>query len=290
MSPSSHSSRANRPINLHNAEEVAARRPLMIAHRGGVIAPDAPENTARAIELAAQQGYDMVELDVRRARDGVPVLFHGHGGDGRMLVDCGIHARIDQFTSSELREIRYRGTEQRILSLGEALGLCVDLGLGVMLDVKNEVSQPDYLHETTRLVASYGLENSVMTLMQNREILDMLPPQILWPIRQSKLAAALADVTNPLENQYWFDDPDSITDEELMQLQARGVLTIGCINSFRYPPHSFANLEGQDIARLLRLQVDGYQIDSCYGHFFEELSVSEKTLPANTGAEKSSTA
>lgn len=270
------SHRVNTPINLHHVEEVAARRPLMIAHRGGVIAPDAPENSARAIELAAQQGYDMVELDVRRARDGVPVLFHGHGGDGMMGVDCGIDARIGHFPSAELQGIRYRGTEQRILTLDEALRICVDLGLGVMLDVKSEVSEPDYLHETRRLVDAYGLANSVMTLVQHQAILDLLPPQILWPIRKRTLAAALAADTLPRQNQYWFDDPDSITDEELMQLQARGVLTIGCINSFRYPPHSFANLEGQDIARLLRLQVDGYQIDSCYGHFFEKLTVTAK--------------
>lgn len=263
--------RARGPINLHDGGEVAARRPLMIAHRGGVIAPDAPENSARAIELAAQQGYDMVELDVRRARDGVPVLFHGSGSKGMMLVDCGIHESIGHFTSAELQEIRYRGTEQRILTLDKALALCVDLGLGVMLDVKSEEPHPDYLHTATNLIDYYGLGNSVMTLVQNRTILDLLPPQILWPIRRNTLAAALADRTASLQNRYWFDDPDSITDDELRQLQARGVLTIGCINSFRYPPHSFARLEEQDIVRLLRLQVDGYQIDSRYGHFFEKL-------------------
>lgn len=259
-------------INLHNAEEVAARRPLMIAHRGGVIAPDAPENSRRALELAARHGYDMVELDVRRARDGVPVLFHGHGGDAMMLVDCGINARIDQLTSAELREVRYRGTDQAILTLDEALALCVDLGLGVMLDVKREVSAPDYLYEARRLVDYCGLGRAVMTLAQNRATLDLLPPHILWPIRQNTLAAALADPATPLANQYWFDDPDSITDEEMRALQARGVLTIGCINSFRYPPHSFNHLEEQDIARLLRLGVDGYQIDSCYGGFFAKLT------------------
>lgn len=264
----------NRAVNLHDAKEIAARRPLMIAHRGGVIAADAPENSRRALELAARQGYDLVELDVRRARDGIPVLFHGHGGDGRMLVDCGVNEPIGHFTSAELQTIRYRGTEQCILTLAEALEICMDCGLGVMLDIKSEASQPDYLHETRSLVERYALANSVMTLVRNRAILDHLPPQTFWPIRRSTLAAALAAEPTSLQNQYWFDDPDSITDEEVRQLQARGVLTIGCINNFRYPPHSFANLEGHDIARLQRLQVDGYQIDSCYGHFFEKLTTS----------------
>lgn len=261
-----------KPINLHDIEEVAARRPLMIAHRGGVIAADAPENSARAIELAAQQGYDMVELDVRRASDGVPVLFHGHGGDALMLVDCGIQERVDRLSSTELQGIYYRGTDQHIVTLDEALRLCADLGLGVMIDVKREVPQQDYLQETTRLVEHYGLGNSVMTLVQNPALLALLPPQILWPIRENTLAAALADPNTPQTNQYWFDDPDSITDEELTRLLERGVLTIGCINSFRYPPHSFLSLEAKDIERLLRFPLGGYQIDSCYGHFFEKLT------------------
>lgn len=71
-------------INLHDPADIAARRPILIAHRGGVIAPGAPENSQRAIELAAQQGYDLVELDICCAADHVPVLFHGHGGRGGM--------------------------------------------------------------------------------------------------------------------------------------------------------------------------------------------------------------
>lgn len=270
------SSRAKSPINLQNSEEVAAQRPLMIAHRGGVVAADAPENSVRAIELAAQQGYDMVELDVRWARDGVPVLFHGYGGAGMMLVDCGVNERIGHFTSSELQAIHYRGTDQTILTLNAALGLCVDYGLGVMLDMKSgrsELPPPDRQDEIRNQLAQHGLTNSVMTLAQDEAVLKLLPPQTLWPIRQRTLAEVLSNPDYPLTNRYWFDDPDSITDDELEQLQARGVLTIACLNSFRYPAHSFNNLERQDYERMARFDVDGYQIDSCYGEFFDKLTL-----------------
>ena len=47
---------------------------LVIAHRGakGV----APENTLRAIQLAADQGAEWVELDVMLTADEVPIIFH----------------------------------------------------------------------------------------------------------------------------------------------------------------------------------------------------------------------
>ena len=48
-------------------------RPV-IAHRGA--AGSAPENTVAAFQLAAQQGADAFELDVRLTADGVPVVLH----------------------------------------------------------------------------------------------------------------------------------------------------------------------------------------------------------------------
>ena len=46
-------------------------RPI-IAHRGA--SGYAPENTLAAFELAQKQGADALELDVRLARDGAPVV------------------------------------------------------------------------------------------------------------------------------------------------------------------------------------------------------------------------
>ena len=49
-------------------------RPLILGHRGAPY--DAPENTLASFARALEQGADGVELDVRRARDGVPVIIH----------------------------------------------------------------------------------------------------------------------------------------------------------------------------------------------------------------------
>src|SRR5262245_25766645 len=55
---------------------VAARRagPAVIVHRGA--SAFAPENTLAAYAAALAQGADGCEVDVRRTRDGVLVLFH----------------------------------------------------------------------------------------------------------------------------------------------------------------------------------------------------------------------
>lgn len=264
---------ARRMINLHEPTSIAAHRPLLIAHRGGVIAPDAPENSARAIELAAQQGYDLVELDICCAADHVPVLFHGHGGRGGLLVDCGVAGNISHFPSTELTKLTYRGADQPILLLEQALDLCVTHQLGVMLDLKTFDEAPlplTYLQRVSDLFVARGFANAMMTLSMRPEVRATLPASTLWPIRAENLAAMLATDAS-LAGYFWFDDPASVTAAELALVQERGALTIACINSFRYPAHSFGQLEALDIERMQGLAVDGWQIDSQYGRFFEKL-------------------
>lgn len=69
-------------------------RCLVIAHRGASAA--APENTLAAFRLAADQGADGIELDVRATADGQPVVLHdasvdrttdGTGGVAALTLD-----------------------------------------------------------------------------------------------------------------------------------------------------------------------------------------------------------
>lgn len=99
-------------------------RPQVIAHRGA--SADAPENTCDAFRLAAEQGADWVELDVRRTADGhLAVLHDGTLPDGRLLVET---------PASEL--------PASVPSLPEALDACA--GMGVNVEIKNGPGEPDY--------------------------------------------------------------------------------------------------------------------------------------------------
>jgi glycerophosphoryl diester phosphodiesterase len=60
--------------------------PLVIGHRGA--SAHAPENTHAAFELALAGGADGIELDVRLARDGVPVVIHDATFDRTAMI-CG---------------------------------------------------------------------------------------------------------------------------------------------------------------------------------------------------------
>jgi glycerophosphoryl diester phosphodiesterase len=104
-----------------------------IAHRGlharsaGIV-----ENTASAVEAAIAAGYGM-ELDLRPARDHVPVVFHDETLE-RLTEGEG---PIGDQTVQALQRLPMRGTDDRILALPELLEL-VGGRAPLILEVKSE--------------------------------------------------------------------------------------------------------------------------------------------------------
>lgn len=115
------------------------RRALLIAHRGysGV----APENTLPAFKLALDCGVDMVELDFRVSKDGVPVVIHDAWLDrttnARRLWK-GKRIPVNQRTVAELQKLdagswydaKYAGTTVPLLS--EALEVILPRGAALV--------------------------------------------------------------------------------------------------------------------------------------------------------------
>ena len=85
----------------------------VIAHRGASAA--APEHTVEAFDLAVAQGADVLELDVRPARDGELVVIH----DATLARTAGDPRRVDQLTRLELERL---APSVRPLTLGQMLG------------------------------------------------------------------------------------------------------------------------------------------------------------------------
>ena len=96
----------------------------VIAHRGASQA--AQENTLEAFRLAQTMGAEWVELDARRAADGVVVVHHdAHLADGRILAEV---------SSEELPDY--------IPNLAEALEACGETSVNI--EIKNLPNDPDY--------------------------------------------------------------------------------------------------------------------------------------------------
>lgn len=115
--PSFAADRAARIIEAwHDARDATV---LVVAHRGAW--REAPENSLGAIEAAIAMGCDMVEVDVRRARDGGFVLMH----DTTLDRTTGATGPVTARTTGELTALRLRDhggelTDHRVPTLREA--------------------------------------------------------------------------------------------------------------------------------------------------------------------------
>jgi glycerophosphoryl diester phosphodiesterase len=116
---------------------------LVIAHRGAATA--APENTLEAFQKAIDVGADMIELDVRRTRDGRLVTFHDRqlgGAPVAALTLAEMSARLGR-TPALLEEV-------------------VALVRGrIRLDL--ELKEDGYVESVLEAAAPLGPENFVVT-------------------------------------------------------------------------------------------------------------------------------
>jgi glycerophosphoryl diester phosphodiesterase len=120
------------------AADAAARLhlPPVIGHRGAAAA--APENTLASIRKARELGAIWVEFDVKLTKDAHAILFH----DDRLERTTDGHGAVAATTLAEIRRLdaggwfgaAFRG--ERVPTFEQALALCVELGLGINVEIK----------------------------------------------------------------------------------------------------------------------------------------------------------
>ncbi|MGI9436489.1 MAG: glycerophosphodiester phosphodiesterase [Geminicoccaceae bacterium] len=110
--------------------------PPIIGHRGS--AALAPENTLAGLRRAHEEGATWVEFDVKLTADGVPVLMHDERLDrttnGRGLVARTPFADIRTLDAGSWFGPEFAG--EGVPSLRLTLELCIELGLGINVELK----------------------------------------------------------------------------------------------------------------------------------------------------------
>ncbi len=252
-------------IDLSDAQMVHTRRPILIAHRGGVITSISPECSLAAIEAAAHDKYDMVELDVQETSDHLPVVFH----DRSMLKACGIDSKISEKTLSEITQIRYIAGGQPVASLEDALHLCKKLNLGIMLDIKLAGSET-FFERIRNLITEIGFPNAVVTINGNPVIRKNVESISWLTVTNEEFKRVQEGESLDLKRRFWFGLPQDLPVEMIRKLHDCGALVIPGVNIFRYPGEVHLELAKKDIEDLNEHWVDGFQIDSVYRDFFRE--------------------
>ncbi len=143
--------------------------PLVVAHRGD--SGQAPENTRLAIERAIDIGVDMVEVDVRLTKDGMPILIHyarlKHTTTGRGLVTDHTWEEIRRLDAGAWMGPEFAG--ERVPSLEDVLELTrgrVPLNL--------DFQTPDVVAPGVAVVRDAGMAGDVVVSGCRVECFDIM--------------------------------------------------------------------------------------------------------------------
>lgn len=248
----------------------------IIAHRGGVITPESPECSLAAIRKAVTAGYDAVELDVRASAGHEPIVFH----DSTLQRMCGAEKSVEDLPADVVRGIRYSGTDERIASLEESLALCASSGIGVMMEFKASGEIKLFYQRIKDLLDKYQwegeapaepLRNSTIIFPPKEEVKGFFEGYA--PIQQhvGKIREMHREGLRVNELCFIFEQPWTITREEMAEMKDLGVFIVIAINTFQYvrkyrsrrPKGYIKHLEA-DIRRMIDWGVDALQIDSDY--------------------------
>ncbi len=110
---------------------------------------DAPENSLRAFEKAAEAGFG-IELDVQMTKDGMPVVFH----DFTLKRMCKEEGRVADYTFAELQKFALCGTNQQIPLFENVLKM-VDGRVPLIVELKIEKADLSVCREADRLLRAY---------------------------------------------------------------------------------------------------------------------------------------
>ncbi|ORV07025.1 glycerophosphodiester phosphodiesterase [Mycobacterium celatum] len=150
---------------MTRADEVLARHPHVVAHRGASAAR--PEHTLAAYDLALKEGADGVECDVRLTRDGHLVCVHDRRLD-RTSTGAGL---VSTMTLAELRALEY-GAWHDSWSPDGAHGDSGLLTLDSLVALVLDWNRPVKIFIETKHPVRYGalVESKVLALLQRFRI------------------------------------------------------------------------------------------------------------------------
>lgn len=130
---------------------------LVAAHRA--TNPNYPENSLAAIAESIRIGVDIVEIDIRKSKDGQLVIMHDKTID-RTTNGAG---KVDDFTLAELKEFRLKLgnniTNEQIPTFEEVLQLTKGK---MLLDVDFKLEGEAAVRQTFKLIETYGMENQIL--------------------------------------------------------------------------------------------------------------------------------
>lgn len=231
----------------------------LIAHRGGIVNKQIPENSLKALNEAINRGYYMVEVDVRLTKDGVLIAHH----DKDFKRYYGEDRLVTAMTWEEIQRLT-GDLGQKVLKLEAVLARC-EGKIQVMIDNKIQGFEKEAFDEIINLLDRYGLQEEALMIGTEASTEYFTGKiKLSCSIDQLKENVKRKDF-NPF-NYYLFSS--TIPSADFNWAKAHSVMVVGAVNTWAYAQKKKKETPEETIYKLKQVGVTYFQIDSIYEPFF----------------------
>ena len=227
----------------------------LIAHRGGVVDEHTDENSLAAVRKAAEQGYYMVELDVRLTKDSVLVVHH----DRNLVRFFNREEKLSEQTWEKLR-VYETANGHKVQKLEAMLQLCKEVGLQVMIDFKIDGEHPALFEKVYSLMKIYGLDRTGL-IIPSAEATDYFRGKIKLSCTRGQIEAYQKRKDYSAAHYYLFANPSL---EDYRWAVENNIQIVGAINYHTDKRGGYEELAN----KLKALGVKYVQLDSQFARFF----------------------
>ncbi len=244
---------------------LAAAGPYLIAHRGGIVDGQHAENSPGAIQAAIGRGYWMVELDIRRGKDGVPVVQH----DRTFERYYGDSRSVGEMTWEEISQLRADVGGTAPMTFEQATAMCAGK-IRIMLDIKGDSLPAGFYESIEQSLRRHNLLQTTYVLGSAASKQHFRDKAVLSANTTALQAAA--ETGEPIASRYiLFQLGSELGAETVRWARDRGVTVVAAINTFRYEMAKQDHWRGaeRDIQKLLGMGVRYFQIDSIYDRYLK---------------------
>lgn len=239
----------------------------LIAHRGGIVDEGRAENSKSAIEEAIRRGYWMLEIDLRKTKDGVIILHHDSNFE-RYYDDP---RSVKDLKWEEIQALRSSLDDTRPVLLEEAAELAAG-NLSFMLDIKGGDFEGSDYGKIEKVLEENNLLSSTFVLSDTEAQ--------RYFFGKASISRGIGDILQAAESgedvselYHLFELGGNLDQEMIEKANELGVKVVAAINVFRYSRSGDTEEERweaakKDIQRLMELGVEYYQVDSVYEPLF----------------------
>lgn len=236
----------------------------LIAHRGGIVENKYDEFDPASIQAAIDQGYFMLEIDVRQTKDGVLLLNHDDNF-GRYYNDF---RKIKDLTWEEIRRLKPVRGNYSPMSLEELAQMCTGK-VELMIDIKDENPSPAFLDRLDKILTEYHFFPKVYFITENvRERFWGKAKFSFRVAEEDAIREKIARGEDVACHYFLFDAGTRLTSSIIKSCQAAYITVVPSVNFGHYRYEDTFRGAKRDIEFLKECGVIEHQIDSDFDVWF----------------------